>query len=230
MLLYHMTSANACLEILRRKRLKISLFDDLNDPFELLAISTGEKMNRILLQYMKKTLAKKHGLLCFSSTWQEPLMWAHYGDKHRGVCLGFEVADHLPQQVKYVPARLNYDLSSEPVPFSSQAAKLVHESLYTKHIGWAYEKEWRVYTDLREPEKDGRYFASFSDELVLREVLLGERCKLTTTSIATLLDRQAPQVTIRACRAAFTSFVVTNQKAITPRRVGVFLERRRPVI
>lgn len=221
MLLYHMTSANSCLNILRGKKLKISLFDDLNDPFELLAISTGEKMNRILLQYMKKTLAKKHGLLCFSSTWQESLMWAHYGDKHRGVCLGFEVADRLPQQVKYVPARLNYDLSVESAPFSSQAARLVHESLYTKHAGWAYEKEWRVYTDLKEAEKDGRYFAPFSDELVLREVVLGERCKLTATSIATLLDRNAPQVTIRACRAAFTSFAVVNQKAVTPKRVGL---------
>ena len=106
MILYHMTSASSCLKILKGRQLKISLFEDLNDPFELLAISTGEKMARTLLKYMKRELTKKHGLLCFSSTWQESLMWAHYGDKHRGVCLGFEISDHLPQQVKYVSERL----------------------------------------------------------------------------------------------------------------------------
>lgn len=221
MMLYHMTSAESCLKILRGKKLKISLFDDLNDPFELLAISTGEKRSRVLLKHMKRELTKRHGLLCFSSTWQEPLMWAHYGDKHRGVCLGFEVADRLPQKVNYISERLSHDFSSESVPFSSRAAQLVNQSLYTKHIGWSYEKEWRVYTSLDEPEKDGRYFASFNEELVLKEVMLGERCTLKFSGITPLLDRNAPEVTVRACRTAFTSFAVVSQKAVTPKRVGV---------
>lgn len=221
MKLYHMTSAGSCLKILQQRRLKISLFDDLNDPFELLAISTGEKMARTLLKHLKKELTKKHGLLCFSSTWQEPLLWAHYGDKHRGVCLGFEIAKRLPQQVKYVPERLNHSFSVEKVPLSPEAARLVHESLYTKHDGWEYEKEWRIFTDLTDPENDGRYYVPFSDEMILKEVILGDRCKLKIASIAELLNRNAPQVTIRAARAAFTSFSVVKQKAITPKMIGV---------
>ena len=216
-----MTSMDSCLKILKQKQLKISLFDDLNDPFELLAISTGEKMSRILLKFMKKTLTKKHGLLCFSSTWQEPLMWAHYGDKHKGVCLGFEIADHLPQEVRYVPNRLQQSFSGESIPFSPEAAKLVSESLFTKHNGWAYEKEWRVFTDLEGPDRQGRFFMPFSEDLVLREVIVGERCAMKIASVSNLLDRNAPQVKIRAARTAFTSFLVVDQNAITPKRVGV---------
>ncbi len=25
--------------------------------------------------------------------WSNPVIWAHYGDKHRGLCLGFEVPE-----------------------------------------------------------------------------------------------------------------------------------------
>jgi hypothetical protein len=221
MLLYHMTSASSCLKILKARKLKVSLFDDLNDPFELLAISTGEKMARILLKHMKKELTKKNGLLCFSSTWQEPLLWAHYGEKHKGVCLGFEIADRLPQKVKYVSERLQHKFSTETSPISSKAAALIRESLFTKHDGWKYEKEWRIFTDLAEQANDGRYYAPFSDELILKEIIVGDRCALTLSSIAKLLDRNAPQVTIRAARAAFTSFSVITQNAVTPKRVGI---------
>src|SRR5690242_16738151 len=118
MRLYHMTTPDACLKILKHRRLKASRFEDLNDPFELLALGTGEKMARVLLKHMKNHLNRKYCLLCFSGVWNEPLMWAHYANKHKGVCLGFDVRDDLAAKVSYVPERLHHDFSRETVPFS----------------------------------------------------------------------------------------------------------------
>ncbi|NKK82626.1 DUF2971 domain-containing protein [Rhizobium leguminosarum bv. viciae] len=50
------------------------------------------------------------GLLCMSTTWQEPLLWSHYADKHKGMCLGFDVDDTHWEPARYRAARpsLNY--------------------------------------------------------------------------------------------------------------------------
>ena len=30
-------------------------------------------------------------ILCFSRNWDNLLLWSHYGDRHMGVCLGFDI-------------------------------------------------------------------------------------------------------------------------------------------
>jgi hypothetical protein len=215
-----MTSPDACLKILRNRRLKGSLFEDLNDPFELLAVSTGDKLSRVLLKYLKAQLNHKYCLLCFSEVWDESLMWAHYAAKHTGVCLGFDVRDCLAEKVTYVAERLHHNFAGETVPFSPEGQRIVQQSLYTKHDGWAYEKEWRVYTDQAVRHVDGNFYADFSNDLRLREVILGERCKLTVSGVAALLDHTGPRITIRRVRTAFTSFAVVRNQAVTPRHVG----------
>jgi hypothetical protein len=35
-------------------------------------------------------LNREKGLVCFSADWRNPLLWAHYSDKQKGLCLGFE--------------------------------------------------------------------------------------------------------------------------------------------
>lgn len=41
------------------------------------------------------------------TAWDNPVMWAHYGQKHQGVCIRFDLAAQAqPQQVTYAPDRL----------------------------------------------------------------------------------------------------------------------------
>ena len=215
-----MTSENTGVKILQGMKLKGSLLDDLNDPFELLAVSTGEKMARVLLKHLKNELGKRFCVLCFSETWQEHLMWAHYADKHKGMCLGFDIPDALAQRVDYVSERLNHSFGSETVPFSKAGQLIASRSLYTKHSAWAYEKEWRVFTDQAEPAKDGGFYYPLGGDVVLREVILGERCKSKVAEVARLLNGDNPRVTIRKARTAFTSFKVVNDLSVTPKYVG----------
>src|ERR1035441_3016297 len=90
--LYHFTSADHALDDLRNRRLKIAQFDDLNDPFELRSVDLSGAGHAAALDQFKAETARDYGLLCFSEEWNNILLWSHYADQHRGVCLGFDVS------------------------------------------------------------------------------------------------------------------------------------------
>ena len=65
--------------------------------------------NRRVMQELKAHYNEEIGLLCFSKNWDNPVQWAHYADKHRGLCLGFDVVDSFLAEVKYKEERLPAD-------------------------------------------------------------------------------------------------------------------------
>lgn len=60
-------------------------------------------------------------------------MWAHYADKHYGVCLGFDVSGPpgLINEVHYVPDRLR-DLLDQKEPLMGIDEGIVRQILTTK--------------------------------------------------------------------------------------------------
>src|ERR1700752_4217381 len=84
-------------------------------------------------------------VLCFSTDPKSHLMWAHYGECHLGLALGFDprarilanTSPHRPdiRPIKYSARR----------PSKRRAEDLTDEEvLYTKHSMWATEREWRL--------------------------------------------------------------------------------------
>src|SRR5690606_10306833 len=51
----------------------------------------------------------ERGVCCFSASFSSPLLWSHYSDQHRGLCIGYDL-DRLPkpapQQVIYGGSRI----------------------------------------------------------------------------------------------------------------------------
>ena len=113
MRLYYYTAKQWGMKSLWEKRLKIAEYADLNDPFELLPFKQTDKESRAHINTAVNVLSNGHGVLCFSESWRSTLMWAHYGDKHKGMCLGFEIEDgpHL-RKIDYVSKRLPIDPAS----------------------------------------------------------------------------------------------------------------------
>jgi hypothetical protein len=82
------------------------------------------------------------GVYCVSERCDDVLMWAHYADSHKGVCLEFDGYSSLmaqAQQVDYVEMRpsINPYLSDDPVATMEKA-------FLTKAEQWKYEGEWRL--------------------------------------------------------------------------------------
>lgn len=203
MLVYHFLNAAYGLEDLRERRLKISRILDLNDPFEFLGVNLSDREFRKALRATKAELSKSKGLLCFSKTWKNPVLWGHYADKHRGICLGFELPRTVLKKVSYVDSRL-------PRPDMLDEV-FMKRLLFTKFSHWQYEQEYRVYCQLDEAV-GGLYYAEFSDELLLKRVIVGDQSAVTRAQVSDTLGSFSGEVEAFKARAGFTSFeVVRNQ-------------------
>lgn len=178
-MLYYFTCARCALDNISKRYIKISKRDDLNDPFEQRLATEAGSQYKDVVDEISNDLSKKFGIVCFTHAQpNHPLMWAHYADKHAGICLGFE---HLedPDSV----ARVDYGYDRPIVPenmlqalqmgwasedYSAEYAqdpdvqnwiqqgKLAQENfqlLYrkmitSKHKDWEYEKESRLLASL----------------------------------------------------------------------------------
>jgi hypothetical protein len=165
---------------LERKRLKISEYSDMNDPFELFGVNLPNKeIEDILIPHLTNNV----GVLCFSKSFSNPLLWSHYADKHKGICLGFEI-DTSKVEIKY-PSYVtgiqyinNFQAAllkhSEGNP--KEAEENMEKILLTKFIDWKYEDEVRVL--LKKDNKDGEHYFFMFDEIIrLTQVITGVRYK-----------------------------------------------------
>lgn len=172
MRLYHFIDCRFGLENICRRRLKISLIESLNDPFELQGIVTTDPILFHRYDFLKSGLAKYMGILCFSASWQNPVQWGHYADRHRGLCLGFDVSGEL-HKVKYVKRRLR------PNPRALEAGGAgaeahVRRLITTKFRHWRYENEHRLFVSLGDKDDEtGLYFKEIGEEIKLREIVVG---------------------------------------------------------
>lgn len=113
---------------LRERKLKISTLEDLNDnPFEFLACRLTDTNLQQAMTYTRNTVWKNKGIICFSETFEEPLMWAHYADTHKGLCFGFEVSKEIEEnltRISYVSKRIHWDenIDEKTISISSKVA------------------------------------------------------------------------------------------------------------
>jgi len=205
MRVYHFLPAKYAIEDIKRRRLKVATLDDLNDPFDLWALAQPDPQLRKALRSFRAHTARHFGMLCFSADWQNPLLWSHYDDRHRGMVLGFDANDEKLKKVKYLRER--------PL-LGDVDLRVVHELLFTKFQDWQYEAEFRMFAELkdRDPET-GLYFSDFGSELTLREVISGPLCDTSVSVIEEAIGGYDALLTLTKARLAFNTFrVVTNQR------------------
>ena len=160
---------------LRDRRLKIGRLAEWNDPFELLPFASTGRVPRLSVTTTLGELDARFGWICFSRTWSNPIIWAHYADQHRGLCLGFDVPDAYCKPIRYVEHREpfpNFDAMPE-----QEKLEAMERMLFTKFSQWAYEDESRVPVLLDQKTKTpaGFFFKDFDGDLKLAEVIVGTR-------------------------------------------------------
>ena len=219
MRLYYMTSHEVAVKrILPERRMKLSLFSDLNDPFELKPYALADKLLRRVNRALEREYFGKKGILCFSDNWLSPVMWAHYADKHRGVCLGFDVGElageSLAHPVSYSPARLHFelDLTKDLMGIDEQYVRAL---LHAKAEQWSYEREYRVVANLEvQDEKTGFYYVEFGDQLQLREIIIGARNEMPVGQMAKLVRGNGAAVQVLKARPGFHQFEVVRDRGV----------------
>jgi hypothetical protein len=88
------------------------------------------------------------GVLSLSSDQKNILMWAHYADDHKGICIELERTDEnnlgrndVTQPVKYL---VGYPRIKAIDFITAPAGSATRKMLWSKSKDWEYEKEWRM--------------------------------------------------------------------------------------
>ena len=208
MRVYYMTSLEVALKhIISEQRMKVSRFQDLNDPFELTSHDIGDKNVRAKLRAFTAEADKRFGLICFSDNWKSPVMWAHYADKHNGVCLGFDISDGYLTPLQYVDARILHIFDKEVLTND----QLIDQMLYHKATEWKYEREIRTIVLLDGPQLP-MYHITFGLYLQLREVIIGCRNPMSPRDLEPFILAQETSVQIIKTRPAFKKFEMVENR------------------
>jgi len=99
-----------------------------------------------------ETLRTQTGISCFSESEKSHLMWAHYANNHRGMCVEYDLLK-VNKQLRFTPVPVIY--SVDRVCFRSinmdsidrDSLSVFIESVSSKSPEWSYEKEWRIIRD-----------------------------------------------------------------------------------
>jgi hypothetical protein len=146
-------------DILCRKRFYAAQFFELNDPMEGHFDHDPDLKADFLNEIYKKKMDLR--FCSFSSDPSNILLWAHYADSFKGLCIEVEVPKHLPEAIKY--SEFNVYVSEE----GRDKPKIQHISksiLTAKNKAWRYEKEHRIFSS----EK-------YIEDIKIVSVLLGMR-------------------------------------------------------
>ena len=199
--LYHFMHADHALQAIERRRLKTADLDKVNDPYESLTVGFNSREEEESFFEFHTYLANMFCLVCFSETYRDPLLWGHYADRFKGICLGFDTEhyddptkDHATK-IAYVKDRIDiieFGLRFINGGLMEDNTSKTHKILYIKSCNWEHEKEWRIWDERTEPDPvAGLRFIPFGNQIKLREILIGLRCTEENADIKSRLDKLA---------------------------------------
>jgi hypothetical protein len=193
-------------------------FNLMNDPMEGLFFSSASL--RAAPDYrdtVRRIRDSKSGvgIACFTETFDNMLMWAHYAGNFEGVCFGYSsynLIKGLPEDTGLV--RVAY-LDKPPRVSSRHAGNIdvaARNILSQKQYSWSYEREWRVLGTV------GR--VSYGRHEAIREIYFGSRISeaqrdLLLKSIVGM-DIKVRAMELKGYKPSWREIKVPTQLPVTP--------------
>lgn len=168
--LYKYVSTKYVADILDNHMLYLNDGTGFNDPFEVAV--TDKATHQI------RHIEGLH-ILSLTTSYRKKLMWSHYAESHKGVCLTVKVPKHLVYPICYSTKRVFEDsdidgIISSSVKKASCVKKNVNNNFfqlskdkkvaYIKDKKWQHEKEYRLVFDKSDENglvcRDGKWYMS----------------------------------------------------------------------
>lgn len=171
-----------------RERMRVTLLTD--------RAKVTECLNQISAA-MADAINARYRVYCLCPDVENLLMWAHYADAHRGVCLEFDLSNDVLCGALRCEYRQEFPVMK--VYEDSEEANLL--TLLVKGDTWAYEREYRLIGQERSVAGQGADTlvtdGSFLQlpEGALRSVVVG--CQADYAGIRDLVERFAPHVRVK---------------------------------
>ena len=157
-------------------------------------------------------------IFCVSETPRNVVMWSHYADEHRGAVFELGCIDELDnrllaaRRVEYTDRFVNFPSSKQyALHLSGEApfdlVPLVWNIAFSKHVDWAYEREWRVHLPLLDVSAGEGHLLLEEPSPVFKSITLG--CRATDKDVADtieLVKAHLSYMIVRRARKSKTTF------------------------
>lgn len=195
MLLYHFIEPNYLIGAIVQNRLKLSTMDSLNDPYEMMPDLPDHNSLRPPICYVRekmRDILKNTGMFCMTATVNSPALWAHYGDKHKGIALELQFTEEQMTglfKVVYSDTRVVMR-PEDDLKIQSVREPIFERLIRTKARCWCYEQEYRWVFPLQESQvmmdENGLFYRRFPEEL--KRIILGVDCEIPEGALRKALD------------------------------------------
>ncbi|WP_018605560.1 DUF2971 domain-containing protein [Uliginosibacterium gangwonense] len=208
-------------------------YDATNPDFEV-----DEPVRFLLNRYIEDELLRRYdkGVFSLAARATCPLMWSHYADQHRGLCLGYSIPEAaMPNihKIQYGGNRVVLASVVEGMLSGNDTARRAVDNavLLKKAKPWAYEREWRLIGPLGKQDSP----------LELEEVVFGMRCDSAVKyAVVRALEKRERPVRFFEIREQRSSFILLKRRvdidelaSALPRRCrafdGIFDDLSEPV-
>lgn len=149
---------------------------------ELLAIIRKDDSVQNGIDIFESELTKmkgEMGVACLSERNDSNLMWGHYANSHRGICVEYELAA-FNQQLGFTPVPILYSENKivlENLLFERKICSFLIKSLCSKSKEWRYEHEWRILRDKEACGDRWRENGALLDTVKPKAIYLGCKCE-----------------------------------------------------
>lgn len=136
------------------KYLHCATYRAMNDPMEGYYTSSKFLEKSADLKAVRNEILsgkRRVRICCFSEVPYHELMWAHYADRYKGICVAydfFNLRKYLPPEISFSRVYYNEEAPEVGRAFKprdfDKTAKMI---LSYKNYRWLYERQWRMFAD-----------------------------------------------------------------------------------
>lgn len=196
MLVFRYLNEEFSLRVIQERRLKVGRLGELNDPADCLPTFTNappqpddEAREAFERRYFSEIYGDI-GIVCFSATVTDPVIWSHYADAHRGMAVGYDFDGTGAKLIKveYDDGRPSLDYAAmeasrkaDPSRSGKYIENVVTNGFSKKALSWKYEQEHRLFVNLAHCEMIGPHY--FLSGMCPNYVVLGLKCRISESDI-----------------------------------------------
>lgn len=147
---------------------------------------------------IRNMIVERWRIYCLTPYPDNPLMWSHYSDKHRGICLEFDAG----QAAVGGAVQVGYRDALPVLDILAISGEVVFQIFVTKSPDWSYENEYRVLA--RDGEADDippRFLPITTNDFLplppgtLTGIIAG--CRANVDEIKVLVNKHAPGLPVK---------------------------------
>ncbi len=128
-------------DIFINRRIYLPKASDLNDPNEGVAEIQIKNMYRYWGNQIEERNRSSTRIFSLTENNKSALMWSHYADNQKGICIKFNLEWFANDKTKILGA-VKY--LSEPIKVPHNEMSNHFNIFLNKESSWQYEKEWRI--------------------------------------------------------------------------------------